>query len=209
MKKVLVLLNLILFTMIPNVWANDCPTIRKSNVYNINQKLFTIGSDFDILINDQFAGKVLQKIFKWKSFELRNENGELVAKAIQRIFTFGVKIDIYDCLERPIGSVQEDILKSLLKIRTVYSIFNGKDQLVGQSNKLEWFGTDITFYDASKRQVSMLSRPYINFFTDEWVLYQGNSHQVDPRIMFFVAAYKTSVDRDRESDDDDSSSIKK
>ncbi|MCB9025270.1 MAG: hypothetical protein H6625_03060 [Bdellovibrionaceae bacterium] len=77
------------------------------------------------MVNDQFAGKVLQKIFKWKSFELRDENGELVAKAIQRIFTFGVKIDIYDFLERPIGSVQEDILKSLLKIQTVYSIFNG------------------------------------------------------------------------------------
>lgn len=186
-------------TILPSlVFAEQCPTIRESRSFNINQKFLTVGTDFVVLVSDQPIGEVVQRIFNWgKTFELLNENGELIAKAQQRVFSLGVKVDVYDCQDRFIGSVQENIMESLLKFHTVYSILDAQNQLVGQSKKLDWFGTDITFYDGSNRRIATLSRPLINWFTDKWVLSVDASGRLDSRIMFFAAAYKTSADGER------------
>ncbi|OQW50824.1 MAG: hypothetical protein A4S09_10885 [Proteobacteria bacterium SG_bin7] len=207
--KNIILALVAFFSFVGSIQANDCPIIRQQQSYNINQKFFTIGSDFDILSGEHKLGKVIQKVFNWgKTFELLNENGQLVAKARQQVVSFGVKVDVYDCQNRVIGSLQENILKSLFKIQTVYSIMDGNGQLAGQSKKLDFFGTDITFFNASGQLNASLSRPFINWMTDKWVLVLNGNSTVDSRILFFTAAYKTSADSDRNSDSSSSSSKK-
>lgn len=181
--------------------AAECPSIPTFGKYQMNQRFLTIGSDFDILHNDQEVGKVIQRIFNFeKTFELLNEDGELVARAQKQLLAIGTKILVYDCQNRFLGSVQEDILGSLAKFRTVYSVLSSDDQLIGQSEKLKILATDMTFYGVDGKSIASLSRPAINFFTDEWVITVLRTDTVDMRILFFSAAYKTSADADRKND---------
>lgn len=168
------------------------------NSYNINQQISLIGSHFDIINGYQSAGKISQQVLSWgKTFELRNENDQLVAKAKQQVFSLGVRVDVYDCQGQLIGTLEEDVLESLFKVNTVYSILNEHGLLVGRSRKLDWLGTDIIFFDASERPIATLTRPFFNWLTDKWTISIADTKQVDPRLMFFTAAYKTSADSDR------------
>lgn len=204
--KYLAIFTFVVFAQV--ALAAECPTIQKSSQLNVNQRLLSFGTDFDIRSSGAPAGKVVQKVLNvGRTFELRNEKNELVAAAHQRVISLGVKIDVRDCNNQPIGSLQENILKSLLKVQTVYSIFNGQNQLVGQSVKLDWFGTDIRFYDSSGRLAATLSRPYWRLLVDKWTLSLGSA-ALDQRVLLFAAAYKTTVDRERRDDSGKSSDNK-
>jgi uncharacterized protein YxjI len=177
--------------------------------YDMNQILLTIGSDFDILVGNRMVGKVTQRMMNWgRTFELSNVQNQIIATARAQVFTLGTKIDVFDCNNQIIGSLQENVLESLFKIQTVYSILDGQGKLVGQSRKLDFFGTDISFADEAGRTVATLSRPYLNFFTDKWHIVKHNG-AIDSRILFFSAAYKTAADSDRKSDSSSSSSSSK
>lgn len=152
--------------------------------------------------NRQKLGKVIERVLSWgKTFEVLNEKGQLVAKARQQVFTYGVKIDVYDCQNKIIGSMQENIWKSFWKITTMYTLLDGNGQTVGQSRKFDGFGTDIIFYDASKRMNARLTRPYFNPLTDRWSFTLSDDSPLDSRILFFAAAYKTSADDARRKAD--------
>lgn len=183
----------------------QCPKMKESPRYNINQKFFALGSDFEVVSEEASAGKVIEKILTWgRTFELRNEKNELVAKAKQKVFSFGVKIDVYDCQEKLIGSINEDILRSLFRVYTVYSVLDSQGQKVGVSNKLDWFRTEISFLNSQNQMVALLKRRYLNFFTDKWELNINTQVQpsLDSRLLFFAAAYKSSSDRQRRAEED-------
>ncbi len=177
--------------------AQECPILSLQSDYKIKEKILSIGHDFEITSGLQNVGSIRQRVFNWgKTFEMMNEADQLVARAEARIFSIGSKVDIYDCVGRLIGSVQENVLKSLFKVHTVYSVFNPNGEKIGQSKKLDWVGTDITYYSVSGHPMAQMSRPWINWFVDTWTI-SFNSTQVDPRLFFFAAAYKTAVDADR------------
>lgn len=183
--------------------AQECATIQSHRKYTLSQKIFTFGTDFRIYHEKDQVGTIIQKIWRWgKTFELRNEKKELVAKAKQRVFSFGVKIDIYDCNDNVIGAFQENIFRSMFSVRSIYSILDANQKLVGQSKKLDFFGTDITFYDAEGEIMAELTRPYINWWGDKWSLVLQSDNKLDPRVMFFAAAYKTSADAERRAEEE-------
>lgn len=125
-----------------------------------------------------------------------DSRGQLIAVAHKRVVSLGVKIDVRDCHGQSIGGLQENILKSVFKTFTVYSVFDGRGELVGQSKKLDFFGTDITFYDSSGRVAAGLSRGYWRILRDSWTV-TGRGSQVDMRVLVVAAVYKTLVDGER------------
>lgn len=183
-------------------WADPCPTLQNHPTYVIDEEFFAVGSDFDIKAGDKNIGEIVERVIRvGKTFELHDERGRLVAKARKQIVSWGVKIDISDCNDQPIGRIQENVISSLFKIHTVYSIFDGRGELVGQSKKLDLVGTDIAFYNASEKTVATLTRPYINILTDKWTLSISTAGQMDPRLLFFTAAYKTAADNERKAEE--------
>ncbi len=169
------------------------------NQFVVREKFFAIGNDFEIYSSDEkkFAGKIVQKILNWTTtFELLDEKGVLVAKAKSRFWALGSTIDVTDDKDVKIGTVKEDILKSLWKITTTYSILNTKDQVVGTSEKLDLFSTKIDVKDSKGQVVFQTKRPWINLVTDKWeTSYSGTT--LDPRLLVFIPAYKTAADNYR------------
>ncbi len=134
-----------------------------------------------------------------RTFKLYDSNGALVAKAHQKVFSFGVHIDIVDANDRPIASLQEDILNSLFKVVTQYRILgsDGKTQ-VGESDKLGFWSTDIQIKDRDGIPVMTLHRPFWNWPTDNWSV-KVHNNEIDERIAPLIAAFKSAQDADRHS----------
>jgi uncharacterized protein YxjI len=144
-----------------------------------------------------------------RTFKLYDSNGALVAKAHQKFFSLGVHIDIVDADDRPIASLQEDILNSLFKVVTQYRILgsDGKTQ-IGESDKLGLWTTDIQIKDREGIPVMTLHRPFWNWPTDNWSV-MVHSNEIDERIAPLIAAFKSAQDAERHSSSSSSSSKSK
>jgi hypothetical protein len=202
MKILLLILTLVLPTQALFA-AGECPSIAAHDEYNINQYLFDIGSDFNILSNKNPVGKIKQRTVKLrKTFKLYNENDQHVATAKEEIFSAGVKINIEDCNGQHIGTLDEALIKSFFKIGVIYSLLNEKGQLIGQSQALKFFETNITFYDSADRTQATLTRGMVNIMRDKWTLKINRVSPLDNRLLFFTAAYKTSADEDRRNEEE-------
>ena len=103
-----------------------------------------------------------------------------------------------------IGTIKEEILKSLFKVYTAYRILDAQDRLVATSEKVEWLSTDIVLRDPSGRVVAEVRRGFTENLlrlTDRWDVSIRDPQAVDPRMVVMIAAYKSSVDNDRRKEE--------
>ena len=180
--------------------AARCPQIAPAITYSMTQSFFAFGTDFYIYTSaGQLAGWVGQRNLHWsKTFDLYNEKNEFVARAREQAFTWGVKIDVTDCEGRPLGSIQENIISSLFKTWSTYTLYNANERAVGQSKKLEYGDTSIVFFTKSDGRIAEAYRPWANFFRDHWeVRLSSEKPEFDSRIVFFVPAFKSTSDAQR------------
>ncbi len=177
--------------------ANECPSIPRHTNYMMKQELFSIGSDFTLMADDHAVGEVTQQIFNIGTvFTLKNSDGQVVAFAKQRVFSFGTKIDIYDCNKKLVGKLQENLLQtSAFGIRSVYSILDVNDKLIGQSDKKTFFKTTINFFDVNQRLNASISSVLKILGSNNWSISQSDESIIDPNLLFFTAAYKALADR--------------
>jgi uncharacterized protein YxjI len=182
------------FSPAVSAWAFELP-----NEFVVKEKFFAIGNDFEIYSADQkqFLGKIVQKIWKLTTtFELFDEKGVFIAKAKSRFWALGSTIDVTDDKDVKIGTVKEDILKSLWKVTTTYSVLDANGKSLGSSEKLELFSTKVSVLDGSGQQVFLTKRPWLNLVTDKWeTSISGKS--IDLRLLVFIPAYKTAADNNR------------
>lgn len=176
--------------------------IELTNNFIVDQDILSIGSDFHIKSGSNKCGVVEERVFSWgKTFEYLT-NDTLVSRAEQRVISWGVKIDVYDESKNKIGSIEEEILEGLFSIKTIYSIKDSSDNIVGKSKKLDFFGTDVDIYNDKGDLIVTMTRPMINILSDTWTI-NIKSDEIDKRILVFIPCYKTSVDDEREDEDDD------
>lgn len=136
-----------------------------------------------------------------KRFDYYAPDGSIVASARQKFFTWGVKIEITDGAGKLIGRIEERVFRSLLKIDTLYNIYNGSGQLVAESEKFDFFTTHFTLREpGTRRTVAELRRGWWNPIRDTWEVTLSKDNGIDPRVVAMIAAYKTSVDNDRKSE---------
>ena len=94
----------------------------------LKEKVLAIGTDFKIIGNDQI-GTIKQKVVNiTTTFDMYDNDENLVARSEKKLISWGSKTEIYDENHNKIGSIEEEILKSLFKVVTEYRIFdtNGK-----------------------------------------------------------------------------------
>ncbi len=59
-----------------------------------------------------------------RTFELQNSTGTVVAVAKQKVFTIGSDFEIFDGNNTKIGSIKEEVLKSMFSIHRKYTVFD-------------------------------------------------------------------------------------
>ncbi len=166
----------------------------------IKEKFFSIGNDFEIYAEGEkdYRGKIVQRILNLTTtFELLDEKGELVAKARSKFWALGSTIEVTDAEGKKIGTIKENVLKSLFKVTTSYRVLDAQDKEIGISKKLDLLSTDIVVYDLAGKQLFQTKRPWLNLLTDKWTTTLDSKSTIDPRILVFIPAYKTAVDNYR------------
>ena len=178
--------------------------------FTIKERVLSFTDTFDIVSDGKKLGVISQKLISLtRSFKYKDADGNLVAEARARVFSWGTHVDVTDNLGNPIGGFKEQVTKSFFKVYTAYSILDAQGREIALSEKTDWLGTKIAISDPQGRRIAAIERPWINFFSDHWNAQVYDPKAVDSRVMVMIAAYKTSVDnerrreaRDKEDDSD-------
>lgn len=182
----------------------DCPAFELPAVSQATERIFAKGTstDFTDTLSGQYLGVVDQRVLHLtKTFELNDPHGVLIARARARFFALGAAIDVTDCDNRPIGTIEENIFQSIIGfgITNEFLIRESSGRVIAKSEKFQLFGTEVKLLDEQNRLVSVISRPYINFFRDVWTLALQHPGKVDSRVLAFMPAFKTASDRSHSS----------
>lgn len=174
------------------------------NSFEMDQVVLTIGTDMNITSNNENIGKVEERTINWgKTFEYFDNTGKKLATGKQKVLSLVTTIDIFDGDENKIGTVKEELVKSLFSFYSYYKILDSKGRMIAESKKLDLFSTDIDIYSKSGELLCEMHRPAFNLISDTWeVNIHGN---IDKRLIIFIPCYKTSADderKDKEDDDD-------
>lgn len=165
----------------------------------MTEDFIALGSDFSI----DGVGSIKERLMNMtKTFELLDTEGELVAKAKEKMFTWGVEIGITDENGVSIGSVEEKVFESFWKVSTEYVVKDASGNIVGTSKKFDRTSTDFVISDNTGSKVATFKRPFINLVTDKRNC-TLNSQAIDSRLLIFIPCFKTSRDSERKDDEDD------
>ncbi|MBI4348282.1 MAG: hypothetical protein HY553_15685 [Elusimicrobia bacterium] len=178
--------------------------------FTLYEKFFTIMDALELKSGNTSYGRITQRFWAWsKAFYWDDPQGRRIANARARILALGSTVDVTDAAGHKIGTIKEEILKSLFKIWTTYKILDPQGRQLASSAKIELFSTEITLKRPDGRAVALLRRGFKENFlrlTDRWDVTVQDASAVDPRMLVMIAAFKTSVDNDRAreaADDDD------
>jgi len=180
--------------------------------FSIYERFFSFTNTFDLYEGDtRKFGTLTEAFFSFgRTFTYTDAANRKVAVAHARVFSIGTTVDVADEQGRPIGTIREDVLKSLFKVYTLYHVLDASGREIATSQKTDFLSTEIVLRDPSGRVVAEVRRDFkTNFFrlTDKWDVTIVDPAAVDPRLIVVIGAYKTAVDNDRRnqssgSDDD-------
>ena len=192
--KSLFIITLMLF---PFFSFAGCEIPSIPNQFTLNERTVSFTTTLDLQDDDGTFGRIDEKFFKLtKSFNYTDSSGYKVAEAREKLFSWGVQVDVFDCQGQKIGTIKENILKSLFKTSTTYTIENAIGNVVAVSNKVDIVATSFTLKDPSGKKIATLKRSMFSLFGDNWNVKVYNHDILDPRILVMIGAYKTSTDND-------------
>lgn len=167
------------------------------NTFYINEDISLIWNNFSIVdANNQDIGfnlkeKVLSltrklELYKWQDLQYYAEKS---------FFSIWTEVKVYNKDNILIWTIKEDILKSLFKTYTTYSLFDANNNKIWYSQKLEFLDTEFEILDNTDSIVAKIHRPTFNFFTDSWWIEIKNSN-IDKNLLLFIPAFKTVADNE-------------
>lgn len=156
--------------------------VKNSNSFTMDQELLTVGMDMQI----STGGRVEQRTLSFgNKFEYFDQSGKLKATAKQEVFSLGTVINISDESGNKIGSVEQEIIESMFSIYSKYSIKDANGKVIGKSDKLDFFTTNVDISDMSGGQIAM-SKAYLSI-GDSWEVNINSS--IDRRLVIFIPAF--------------------
>jgi uncharacterized protein YxjI len=174
----------------------------------LKEIFFAIGTDLEISDSDGKVGKIEQRTLNFTTtFDYRDNQGNLVATAKQKMLSWGTHIDIYDSAGVKIGALQDKVFKNLLSWTRTFSIEDSHGNEIASSEKMRFFATSFTIKNPEGTLIAEISRPSFNFVTDTWKM--DISGDIDKRLLIFIPSYKTHADNQSSSSSSTSSSKSK
>ncbi len=190
-----------LLFILPIFSYGNCPVPKLQDEFILNERIISLTTTLDLEDDNGKFGTIKEKLISLaRSFTYTGPSNETIATAKQKLFSWGVQIDVFDCARKKIGTIKENILKSMFKTYTTYSIEDASGEIVAISKKVSWLATSFSLKTPEGKDIAKMKRPVINFFGDKWKMQIENHKQVDPRLYIMIAAYKTSADNQRSSD---------
>lgn len=193
-------LLLALLLLAPAVRAGEAPSEPPElpAEFQVKEHVIARTDTFSLKAGGNTFGRITERLLSLsKSFTYESGAGRCVARARQSIFSWGSHVDVTDCSGGKIGAVKEQVLKSLFKVHTTYSILDAADREVAVSEKVDWISTSVTLRKPGGSVIATLERPWLNLLSDTWTVKLHDRAAVDARLIVMIAAYKTSVDNDR------------
>ena len=193
MIKYLILLVLPVMSM-----AQECPKLERHSDFTIKEKVISIGTNFKLTSKGKEFAYIDEKIMRFtRSFEIYNKNKKLVAKANKRLISWGSVVDVYDCNNQKIGSIEEKVVESLFSIKTKYSVKDDKGQIKGQSEMMSFDVSRLEVKQFNKTVLSM-KRGFVQMFGDTWKVKLDSDSNIPTSLLVLIPAYKTASDNNRE-----------
>lgn len=156
--------------------------VKNINSFTMDQELLTVGMDMQI----STGGRVEQRTLSFgNKFEYFDQSGKLKATAKQEVFSLGTVINISDESGNKIGSVEQEIIESMFSMYSKYSIKDANSKVIGKSDKLDFFTTNVDISDMSGGQITM-SKAYLSI-GDSWEVNINSS--IDRRLVIFIPAF--------------------
>jgi uncharacterized protein YxjI len=166
---------------------------RSSNSFTMDQELLTVGMDMQI----STGGRVEQRTLSFgNKFEYFDQSGKLKATAKQEVFSLGTVINISDESGNKIGSVEQEIIESMFSMYSKYSIKDASGKVIGKSDKLDFFTTNVDISDMSGGQITM-SKAYLSI-GDSWEVNINSS--IDKRLIIFIPAFISLAQSEKSED---------
>ena len=199
MNKSYLTVNVFLLSLFLQSTAHaSCITPTLPSELKLSEKLISLTTSLNLKANDVKLGSIDENFFSLvTTFTYNDANHQKIAVAHDKFISWGNDIIVNDCEGNKIGEIKEEILKSLFKVYTTYSILDEKENILGTSEKVDWIGTHFTLFDKNKKIIAELSRPFINFLTDEWTIKIAKPGVIDNRILVMIGAFKTHADNER------------
>ena len=129
-----------------------------------------------------------------RTFEYFDHNKQLQAKAKARLLSWGTHIDVTDAQGLKIGSIEEQVIKSLFKVSTSYVIKDATGAEVADSGKLDLFSTEFKIKDRSQKTIATMNRSNFDIGGATWHCHVDADIGFDKRLLLFIPAYKTASD---------------
>jgi uncharacterized protein YxjI len=169
--------------------------------FNMDEELITFGMDMDITSGGYTYGKIEERTMNWgRTFELFDSSHNKIATAEEEVLSLYTDIKIKDENGKLIGSVEQEIMDSMFSIYSIYSIKDGSGRVIGKSEKLDFFTTEIEIVDNSGNPLVTLDKEFMSI-GDSWsVKTNGN---LDNRIVVFIPAFVSAAQADKASEKSD------
>lgn len=189
-KLILLLLPIISF-------ANECPKMDKVKDFTISERVISIGTNFTLEDDKGELGRIEEKIISLtRAFLIYNKKNELVARGKKRMISWGSVVDVFDCNDKKIGSIEEKVVESLFSIKTKYRITDSMDRELASSDMLS---LDVSRLEVKERNKTLLKmkRGFIQMFGDKWKVSVTSDTNIDQSLILLIPAFKTASDNSR------------
>lgn len=175
--------------------TNQASHSQLPNSFYLDEHVVTWTTKLSVVSNDGDTGYgtvTKHALAIGTKFTYTDGEGKVAATAKKQLISWGTKIDIYDEHGNLLGTLKEKVFESLLKTWTTYQIVDANDNIIAESEKVQFGATKFTLKTPGGVEVVKLYRPWINVTGDNWYVDIKNQNVVDKRILIMIAAFKSS-----------------
>lgn len=185
MFKIITLLGLF-FSL--NIIA--CDVLPMYPKLRLKERYFSIGTSVGLYIDGQEVAQLEEKVLSLSTTIILKVKNKIVAKSEKKMFSFGSKTEITDCDGNLIGTIEEQVLKSLTSISSQYNLYDKNHVFLANSEMSQFLSTSLVIKGKDGQLTAIRDR--INIMSDSWTINQvGN---LDQRLLLFIPVMKTLSD---------------
>lgn len=164
----------------------SCEIVPMSPKIRLKERYFSVGTNVGLFVNGSDFLEIEEKIFALTKKMTMKYNGKIVATATKKMFSFGSTTEIIDCDGKLIGTIEEQILKSLLSVSSQYNLYDANHQFLANSEMSAFLSTELSV--KGKNGELKAKRDLINILGDNWTITQIGD--LDQRLVLFIPALK-------------------
>lgn len=169
--------------------TSSVETTSLPNKFTMSKDIVTIGTDMSIEGEDgRDLGKVIERVLNiGTTFEYRDANGKLVASAHKKPFNLYTEIKIFDDKGVQIGTIEKEVLESLVSPYSIYSIKDASGRVIAKSEKIAiLLPKRVSIKDNSGKPVAYFQKRFIALSATYDIEVYSN---IDKRLIIFITAF--------------------